>query len=240
MKQSDIHTPVPPIFVINMEKSKDRREYIRAQFEAMGIKFHFFNAIDGKKLSSAELDTIDFIQAEALCGHQLSLGEVGCALSHIRIYEKCLAESIDEVIILEDDITVPEYFHTVLQAIAKRKNPHSELLYLFHGKAKTWPLYKKLPYNFKIKKVIPPSATSSRFITGTVGYYINKSGMQKLLSHAYPVRMPADYLTGFIQRSGINCYTIEPNLLALAGFDTTIDDRNYGDHLHLDHANTIS
>lgn len=236
---SDSKINLPPIFVISLKRSQDRRKSISSQFNSLGIPFQFFDAIDGRQLSEGDLKSVNFQKAKELCGHDLSLGEVGCSLSHIKLYEKCLEENIDEVIILEDDIMLKKDFLTVLTECFKKKLSSCEILYLFHGKAKTSFFYTKLYNEYKLRKVRSPSSHSKRFITGTVGYYVNKKAMRTLLDIAYPVRMPADYLTGFIQKSKLRCYFIEPNLIDLAGFDTTINDRNYGDHIQVEDSHNV-
>lgn len=34
--------------------------------------------------------------------------------------------------------------------------------------------------------------------------------LKKLLNYAYPIRLPADYLTGLIQKTRVDTYGIEP------------------------------
>ena len=39
-------------------------------------------------------------------GRELTPGELGCSLSHIRLWEKMVKENIPEVLILEDDLLI--------------------------------------------------------------------------------------------------------------------------------------
>ena len=41
---------------------------------------------------------------------QMTMGEVGCFLSHYRIWEKMIANNQKEVLIIEDDIRFETYF----------------------------------------------------------------------------------------------------------------------------------
>ena len=41
---------------------------------------------------------------------QMTMGEVGCFLSHYRIWERMVKENLTEVLILEDDIRFEPYF----------------------------------------------------------------------------------------------------------------------------------
>ena len=53
-------------------------------------------------------------------------------------------------------------------------------------------------------------------------YLITSNGINKLLKYAYPIRMPADYLTGMLQMNHINAYGIEPPCV-FRGIDSEID-----------------
>lgn len=55
-----------------------------------------------------------------------------------------------------------------------------------------------------------PSKRSKRTITRATAYLITQEGANKLLKLAYPIRMPADYLTGALQLTGLNAYGVEP------------------------------
>lgn len=56
----------------------------------------------------------------------------------------------------------------------------------------------------------------------TTAYLITLNGVKKLLNHAYPIRMPSDYLTGAIQLTGVHAYGIEPPCVFM-GTESEID-----------------
>ena len=213
---------LPQIFVISLTRSSDRRAAIQKRFTQLGIRYRFFDAVDGNQLTVQDWERVCLERAKAEYGKYVSKAEIGCALSHLRIYEKCLAENIDNVLILEDDIIVPDNFPELLATLFAKKNHQCEMALIFHGKCKSSWFYRTLSDKHKLKKLKAPSANSKRVVTGTAGYWINRSGMQKLLNMGYPVRMPADYLTGLIQKNRLNCYVVEPNLVQTGGFASTI------------------
>lgn len=59
-------------------------------------------------------------------------------------------------------------------------------------------------------------------MTRTTAYLITQEGANKLLKLAYPIRMPADYLTGALQLTGLNAYGVEPPCV-FRGIDSEID-----------------
>ena len=50
-------------------------------------------------------------------GCDLTPNEIGCYLSHFRLYEKIVEENIDRAVILEDDVDVSADFPSVLRAL---------------------------------------------------------------------------------------------------------------------------
>jgi glycosyl transferase family 25 len=219
-----------PIFVISLTRSQDRRAAVERQMKRLGLSFAFWDAVDGKALGGEALAAVDFELAEKMCGNALSLGEVGCALSHISLYEMMTEQSLERVIVLEDDIHLHMHFRRIVEeAIAVSS---ADILFLHHGKAKRWPWYRPLPEGYRLARYCRPSRRSARSIISTAGYVLTLNGARKLLNHAYPVRMPADYLTGLLQLTGLSAAGIEPCCLDVDQFATTIDDRAYGHHLN--------
>lgn len=88
------------VYVINLERSKNRLKNIDTNLKKFGIKYIKFNAVDGKKLTTEEIDKVTTIPCRyLLCNRSI----VGCAMSHIGVW-KMISESNDKWhLILEDD-----------------------------------------------------------------------------------------------------------------------------------------
>ncbi|WP_421328139.1 glycosyltransferase family 25 protein [Aeromonas veronii] len=218
-----------PVFIISLTRSADRRAMVERQMSHLGIDFEFFDAVDGKSLPSDRLAKVDFNLARETCGHDLSLGEVGCAMSHINIYEVMVERNIPRCVILEDDIYVHMHFKAIINDVINKNS--SDIVFLHHGKAKHLPIYSSLPEGYRLAKYLTPSKNSQRGIISTGGYILTLAGAHKLLKIAYPIRMPADYLTGRLQWNKLSAAGVEPCCLDVGLFQSTIDDRNYGQHI---------
>ncbi|UXN35753.1 glycosyltransferase family 25 protein [Avibacterium paragallinarum] len=199
------------MFVISLKHSS-RREFISARLLTLGLSFEFFDAVYGKELEENDLAKVDFsfYSKEYNSLKPLTLGEIGCAMSHIKLYEHIVKNNISEAIILEDDAIVSLYFEDILRAALKKLSSSKEILFLDHGKAKVWPLMRSLPERYRLARYRSPSRKSKRCIIKTTAYLITLNGAKKLLKQAYPIRMPADFLTGLLQLTGIKAYGIEP------------------------------
>lgn len=216
---------MPPIFVISL-KNSPRRAVISRHLASLGLEFEFFDAIYGKALPESELAKIDydFYPRNYNAKKPLTLGEIGCAMSHIKLYEHIIANNIQEAIIFEDDVFLNLYFKSILNTALKKVSKNKEIIFLYHGKAKIFPFTKSLPERYRLAKYIRPSKNSKRCIIGAAAYYLTNQGARKLLNHAYPIRMPADFLTGLIQLTQINAYGIE-SCCVFTGMDSEIDEQ---------------
>ena len=93
------------IFVISLEKSKDRKE-IFDEYNSKYIKYTYHNAVDGKKIQIDDLDGNVFKKGST----NYTNGAIGCALSHLQLWEKCI-ELNKPIIIMEDDAIVSKDFN---------------------------------------------------------------------------------------------------------------------------------
>lgn len=202
---------LPPIFIISL-KNSPRREFISKRLTDLGFAFEFVDATYGKELSEEQLKEIDFdfYPNKYAARRPLTLGEIGCAMSHIQLYEHIVHNNIEKAIILEDDAIVSLYFKEILSDALNKLPKRAEILFLDHGKAKIFPITRSLPERYRLARYLSPSKNSKRTIIRTTAYLITLDGVKKLLKYAYPIRMPSDFLTGSLQLTSIHAYGIEP------------------------------
>lgn len=202
---------IPPIFIISLKDSK-RRDIIKYRLDSLGLSFDFFDAIYGKNLTDEELSLIDrnFSQERFATNRPMTLGEIGCAISHIRLYEHMVSNNIPIAIILEDDAIVSHDFKKIVLDVLQKIPSRKEIVFLDHGKAKSWWIKKKLFEHYKLVRYRYPYKNSKRCIFMADAYILTLDGAKKLLAQAYPIRMAADYLTGAIHITGIHAYGVEP------------------------------
>ncbi len=115
-------TPVPRIFVISLPQAHDRRESITRQLQAQGLDFEFVDAVHGKSLPEAERERIN----RPLLKHYrrpFAPNEVGCYLSHGKVYQKIAEENIPQALVLEDDALIKTDLRELFDAIARLNTP---------------------------------------------------------------------------------------------------------------------
>ncbi len=115
-----------PIFIINMEKDKERRAFMSRQMHDLGLHYEFVVGRAGD--DPLVLAACDDALAIKEHGKVLMKGEKGCAFSHRSIYEKMLKENIKEALILEDDAVLPKDIFTILEKVLKEQGRSWEWL----------------------------------------------------------------------------------------------------------------
>jgi hypothetical protein len=99
--------------VISLENRNDRRKHIENKLKKNDIAFKFFNAIDGEFLRKT--DSQYFTKRSTA---NLSSGSIGCAISHMKIWESISKkDSTNLYLIFEDDIVLTHEFNTKVQKL---------------------------------------------------------------------------------------------------------------------------
>lgn len=191
-------------FVISLKRSNDRREYMQKILRYFPYQWEFFEAIDGQEIKNID-NVYNENKAIHLYGKGLKHGEIGCALSHLAIYQKMLDEDIGVALILEDDIIFAPNFSAVFSNL-KDRELNNDIILLGQ-------LDKELTRKFVGKKITDRHRcyriANSGY--GTHAYLIDIEAAKKILDLNFPVCMPADfwkYLYKFI-----NIYIIEPYIV---------------------------
>ena len=179
------------MWVISLERAQDRRESVTRALSTLGIPF-----------------TI---------GRPMTPGDVGCSLSHLRVYERMLAEGVPEVVVVEDDVQPTAALLDVLAARdALPRDWQVVTLHSLFASAGPQPLDRPaLPGDHHV-------CTYTRIPFGTQCYLINQSGARRALEVAYPVRLPADELLYRRRPAGLRVYGIEPSPVVHADFGSEL------------------
>ncbi|MFN6969279.1 MAG: glycosyltransferase family 25 protein [Rheinheimera sp.] len=204
-----------PVFVINLETSPERYQYAEQQLLALGIQPQRFNAVYGKNLSVQDIDACyDKMTNQQQFRRSLSLGEIGCYLSHRGIWQYMQEHNIEVAIVLEDDIDIDAKLPDSIKQISGLTGwDHIKL-----SDDRNTPAHQTMPLEngFKLVnfKKVPNCAT---------GYAISLQGVNKLLRREKFFR-PVDIDLQFgheldLQLFSLLPYTIWPS----SKFDSVIN-----------------
>ncbi|GAA0800542.1 glycosyltransferase family 25 protein [Psychrobacter piscatorii] len=211
------------VYVVSLKDSIDRQNSITTQCEKLDISPVFIDAVNGKNLSNSEVSQYcNQKKAKQLFGRELLLGEIGCALSHKKIYQKIVDENIPYAVILEDDAIFDRDFSIVVKNIMAA--PLSwELILLGHYKSNLKGL--KSPISLWHRHRITSKFLLGRLVDfgfGTHGYMITIEGAKKLIAALDVIYKPIDHYTS--NSNIINVYGLSPTVVNVdSNFDTLID-----------------
>ena len=94
------------VFVVNLDKDKERLKNIIIELKKQKLKnYEIIKAVEGDKFTDTRINFLVSKNKNFLnpSNTKMSRSEIGCALSHIKIYKKILKTNLDYALILEDD-----------------------------------------------------------------------------------------------------------------------------------------
>ena len=100
-------------YVISLTRETKRRKHIEQEFGRQNILFSFFDAVTPDRIEDVakKFNIILDRSSEA----KLWDGEIGCALSHISLWNLALEKSLDYINIFEDDVYLGENAKELLE-----------------------------------------------------------------------------------------------------------------------------
>ncbi len=183
---------LPAIFVINLAHSKERRVHMREMLGDIGLQYEFVDAIDGNEITTEELNRVYNRQITLrYWGRGMSLGEIGCYMSHVKAARIICERSLSEALVLEDDVyispdIVPFLEHRdklpddwkIVHLSRSLPKPDAKVIMWYR---KTWRPYKDytvgLPHGL---------------VTGVQAYLIRRSLAEEWVRLAYPIIVNTD------------------------------------------------
>jgi glycosyl transferase family 25 len=227
--------------VISLERRADRLQDCasRLKLSCPWLEFSPFAAIDGRVIPMSESDVVTSWQTHNNVKYQrkrslrkgwndldsyqertltLSPGERGCAVSHIRIWERLVAEGGDQpLLVLEDDAApTPEFTQRLSRALsALPKDAH--VLYLGYSQAADW------------RREVSPDLVEAEYVWTTVAYIIWPAGARLLLSRL-PVDQPVDnWMAAMCAKGELKSYCVRPKVVLQADMWNVNSDVGHSD-----------
>lgn len=173
------------IFLINLDRDKERLDHAIRQSQKHGYSFERISGVYARGMSSEEIKkNVNNFRFWCVVGRKPLVGEVGCALSHYKIYKKMIDENIPFACILEDDIIVLDGFKEKLNEIEKWMDMNKPQVVRLN-----FSLKNTLEKDFNNKIGIIRSHDN----TSACSYCINIKAAKALLDTNYPIHAPIDY-----------------------------------------------
>jgi glycosyl transferase, family 25 len=207
------------IWVINMDKSKDRLDQITRNLNSLGLKFNRFSAVNGKELKENEIDKI----STNLCTTLLcNPGIIGCAQSHKEIWKKLIKDNkTDYYLILEDDASLSKKSVEIIKKLEPKIAEHSiDFISLYCNN--TGCVFFKTEFQIDDYHFGNPI-----FPLCMPGYIITKKGAQKLLNDLEKTNYHIDFEISLNKFKGnFNYYISNKPIITMTDAETTLGKPN--------------
>ena len=184
----------PPIYVINLDKDRDRLNAITRQLDDQNLAFTRFPAFRGTNIPQR--------WQPQFAGSPIGDGEIGCYASHLQ----CMADMLDTDesvrVILEDDAVLAEGFAGLLEILPGCLPDDWNIVRLYMNKQRPFHVRESLPGDFDL-------VTYSRIPSSTTGYMINREFARLFTNfHARSMAIDLDlkypYLFGNYRTYGVS------------------------------------
>tara|TARA_B100001964_G_C14237858_1_gene603400 strand:- start:1007 stop:1753 length:747 start_codon:yes stop_codon:yes gene_type:complete len=190
----------PEIAVISLARTPERLNKFRERFGESHHSIRWFPGIDGASLSIAELVYRGLIEPSAA---SWPIGQLGCAISHLRCHIHCLQTGRD-MVIFEDDAIPAQNWQSILSSMLRSVPADWDLLLL--GWNLDSALQVELSKGITSTSLFKPPYPDAKMIEnvlgsvderlwlrmqkglGLAGYVISPRGAARLLEWAWPLR----------------------------------------------------
>ena len=177
---------VPPIFVINLARSIERRTHMSKMLDALDLKYEFIEAIDGEQLTDDQINEVyDEQLAIKYGGTILPMGAIATYMSHVKALQTIIDRNIPEALILEDDIIVSPDIKPFFEqrnklprdygilSLSVRNDSNQEIFFWYR---KSWKIYKDYIVGLP-----------SGWLCGAYAYLIQDSYIREFMQCMYPI-----------------------------------------------------
>ena len=169
-----------PYYVVSLKRAKARRAAVAANLRAENVTFEFFDAVDGSLgLPQDKVDEYvgtrrQYNQRTAGDAPEL-LAETGCALSHLLLMERAIAENHEIVVHFEDDAVIKPGFKAKFLQRLTQLPVDWDILYLFS-------CHLDKPYE-RFGRTVGSGIRVFRWGVCTNGFAYRQTGAAKLLHY---------------------------------------------------------
>lgn len=175
------------VYVINLARSPERRAHITAQLANTGLDYEIITGVDGLSLDLADCD---IAHPSVISGNRLPAGAVGCAMSHIRAYQKVLSDGANAALILEDDVNLPADLGVLIDTVAKHLTG-AEVALLNYQTDEPCQLSSRGAITLPSAQLLALPIDVVE-LTSAAGYVITRSACERMTRSAPPIRANAD------------------------------------------------
>jgi|JYMV01.1.fsa_nt_gi GR25 family glycosyltransferase involved in LPS biosynthesis len=196
-----------PIYIINLDRSPERLEYVQRQFSIHNINFNRISALDGAKLPKDELSIYKGESKHSLSHYaSLSNGEIGCGLSQKKAWGIASESNHRATVVLEDDVEISDEFSSIIQTLYE--NMDENIVIDLKGKKGFFELERiHLPNGINLIHYSTPPL-------GTQGAIFGKNAATNLLNKVTGFEAPIDNLMQRIYNHKVEIWSLDQGCIS--------------------------
>lgn len=187
-------------YVINLARSQDRRVHMMAELKKTGMDYEFVSAVDGRELDASDRTLVSI--EEMSTRSQFPVNSAASVLSHIRCYERMIADGRDTALVLEDDAILPADINSLADSVAEQLTGAEVAMLNFNSGA---PLKLSRESAVQVSGdrmlALPVNAVQP---ASAAAYVISREACERLIKFLPPVRMNADQFGLFYREGAID------------------------------------
>ncbi|XP_072285781.1 inactive glycosyltransferase 25 family member 3 [Pyxicephalus adspersus] len=168
------------VFLINLVRRPERRERMLRSLYEQEISCRVMDAVDGSALNSSDIKRmgVNLLLGfyDPFSGRTLTKGEVGCFLSHYKIWQEIVDKQLKVSLVFEDDVRFESFFKRKMIRLlgeVRRAQLDWDLIYIGRKQVTTDP-------EKKVENV--QNLVVAEYSYWTLCYMISLQGAQKLLN----------------------------------------------------------
>ena len=185
-----------PAFCITLDRRVDRWKRFQDQPGIQGLNVKRFLGVDGKNIDYMNDSRVTLLTKRNIATRTRrsqeeldSVGGIGCALSHIAIWQWMVDNNQEICLVFEDDAVVPPDFVERANTCISKSN--------IMKNSKQWDLWTLSRVVEDPTEIPEEPAASGFFQVGsfalTHGYVITRSTAERFLKDAYPIHCHIDF-----------------------------------------------
>ena len=183
------------IYIINMKYRTDKKKRMEDELKKHNLDGNFIEAIVGYDIDIDKMIENKLINNKL--DRNLRRGEIGCYLSHIKVWKSFLRSNDKYALILEDDAVFIDGFKDKLRDLLKEITFPFDMIYLNDN----------CEHHFGEDCLHGIKKSENIFDPGTVGYglygyLLSREGAKKLIEISLPIEIPIDDKTMQMHKEG--------------------------------------
>lgn len=212
------------IFIINLPQAFKRRAAMLFQIGRMNLKnTQLIEAVDGRTIDLEKMKAEGNLKWDDWRKRDLTQGEVGCYLSHVKVWNTIVEQNLEKALICEDDIIWRPDANEIADKFMNEVPDDWDIIHFYSyvdiGSGKHYDSGRK-----KISEHVWKGCLEGE---GAVCYALNKRAADFLLGEAFPIRYVIDGVINKLTRPKVSSeyrgYVCHPFLCGVSNIQSEID-----------------